>query len=124
MNETAIVLAHRALDRIIGDAILVKQDYETLARICRLLGNTFSAMAAKGHRRMKMKEKCIIKSAEKPSGNCLVRLSPATYKRLQEIALKTSRSSTSIATELMEFALDRVEIEYQYGDDCDQREEI
>lgn len=66
-----------------------------------------------------MREKCIIKSAEKPSGNCLVRLSPATYKRLQEVALKTSRSATSIATELMEFALDRVEIEYRYGDDDD-----
>lgn len=64
-----------------------------------------------------MKDKCVIKSAEKPSGNCLVRLSPATYRRLQEVALKTSRSATCIATELMEFALDRVEIEYCYGDD-------
>lgn len=67
-----------------------------------------------------IKDKCIIKSAEKPSGNCLVRLSPNTYKRLQEISMKTCRSCTSLATELMEFALDRVEIEYQFGDEESQ----
>lgn len=71
-----------------------------------------------------MKDRCIIKSAEKPCGNCLVRISPATYKQLQEIALKTSRSATSIATELLEFALERVEIEYQYNDDPGESESI
>ena len=53
-------------------------------------------------------DKCIIKSAEKPSGNCLVRLSPACHKQVQELALRTSRSISSIATELIEFALQRV----------------
>ena len=66
------------------------------------------------------KDKCIIKSAEKPSGNCLVRLSPAVHKQVQELSLRTSRSISSIATELMEFALERVEIEYQYGDEDGQ----
>lgn len=61
-------------------------------------------------------DKCIIKSAEKPSGNCLVRLSPAVHKRLMELSLRTCRSASSLATELMEFALDRVEIEYQFND--------
>lgn len=68
-----------------------------------------------------MKEKCIIKSAEKPSGNCLVRLNPVTYKHLQEVAVKAGRSAASIATELMEFALDRVVIEYCYGDDSEDQ---
>ena len=65
-------------------------------------------------------DKCIIKSARKPSGNCLVRVPPAIHGRLQALSLKTGRSSTSIATELMEFALDRVEVEYQYYDDEDE----
>ena len=61
-------------------------------------------------------DKCIIKSAEKPSGNCLVRLSPAVHKQVQELALRTCRSASSIATELIEFALQRVEVEYQFDD--------
>lgn len=61
-------------------------------------------------------DKCIIKSAEKPSGNCLVRLSLACHKQVQELALRTSRSISSIATELIEFALQRVEVEYQFDD--------
>lgn len=61
-------------------------------------------------------DKCIIKSAEKPSGNCLVRLSPACHKQVQELALRTSRSISSIATELIEFALQRAEVEYQFDD--------
>lgn len=64
-----------------------------------------------------MKDKCVIKSADKPCGNCLVRLSPAVHQRVQELALRTSRSITSVSTELMEFALDRVEVQYQYDDE-------
>lgn len=64
-----------------------------------------------------MRDTCIIKSADKPCGNCLVRLNPAVYRQLQDIALKTNRSISSISTELMEFALERVEIVYQYADD-------
>ena len=45
-----------------------------------------------------MRDTCIIKSADKPCGNCLVRLNPAVYRQLQDIALKTNRSISSIST--------------------------
>ena len=62
------------------------------------------------------KDKCIIKSAEKPSSCGMVRVTPDIHQKLQELARKTGRGTTSIAKELLEFALERVEIEYNYED--------
>lgn len=65
-----------------------------------------------------MRDTCIIKSADKPCGNCLVRINPAIHRQLQDIALKTNRSISSIANDLLVFGLDRVEI--VYDDDSEQ----
>ncbi len=64
-----------------------------------------------------MKDKCIIKSADKPCGNCLIRVTPSVHKQIQALCLKTCRSATSVASELLDFALERVEIEYKFDPD-------
>jgi len=61
-------------------------------------------------------DKCIIKTADRLSGNCIIRLNAATYKKVVELSVKTGRSISSLASELLEFAIDRVEIDYQYKD--------
>ena len=65
-------------------------------------------------------DKCIIKSAEKGIGNSLIRVYPATYRKVDALAAKANRSITSVASELLEFALERAEIEYTYHEtpDC------
>ena len=59
-------------------------------------------------------DKCIIRCSDKPVGNTLVRVYPATYRKLGALASKANRSISSVASELLDFALERAEVEYTY----------
>ena len=43
-------------------------------------------------------DKCIIRCSDKPVGNTLVRVYPATYRKLDALASKANRSITSVAS--------------------------
>lgn len=69
-------------------------------------------------------DKCIIRCSDKPVGNTLVRVYPATYRKLDALASKANRSITSVASELLDFALERAEVEYTYWEGMEQQDNL
>lgn len=64
-------------------------------------------------------DKCIIKCSEKPSGCSHIRIRPETYRKLTALVCKANRSITYVASELLEFALERTELEYTLREGVD-----
>ena len=64
-------------------------------------------------------EKCIIKAHRRPDRAGVIRIDPSIYKRIVGICDKTGNSITAVATTLLTFGLDHVEIEYVYREDPD-----
>ena len=69
-------------------------------------------------------DKCVIRRSDKPVGNALVRVYPATYRKLDALASKANRSITSVASELLDFALERAEVEYTYREGMEQQDNL
>jgi len=59
------------------------------------------------------KDKCYIQSRRRvPTENCMVTLHRETHSRLKDLSCESGKSITVLADELLQFALDRVEIVY------------
>ena len=57
-----------------------------------------------------MRDICVLKAYTKPCGQYLLRVNADVYNRVEKLANEAGRTRSSIACELLAFALDRAEV--------------